>query len=335
MLNGEPMRADQEARGELVHPISHEGCQHRAKDHMAIGGLFHQNCERFAKARLFKPLKRCRVGVAAWRLLDRTPNQQPEQNTGKANDNKGDAPAFNLGPIEGSEQRSKAYRANPCPKLRAINSGKLAAKDRGKHPSQRHAKCVDRHCRCAARRVEIVGNKRLRRRRAPGLSYADTNAKQEQHQEACRKAAKCCEQAPDNHRARDNPNAAKPLCAARDGNTKEGVEHRKGRAAQKAHLPIFKTKGELDRLSQDIDDGAVNEIEDVDRQQCAEHVSSVAGCPKASVEGTCRGCRCCCRCGLSRRTLCQNSLSITRCGLALWEAPFSSQEVTFTNSGER
>jgi hypothetical protein len=91
--------------------------------------------------------------------------------------------------------------------------------------------------------------------------------------EVLRHAAQRGHRRPDRQRERDQAHAvgARPVGVARDRQPEQGVEHREGDAGHYADLRVRQVELAADRLRQDVDDLAVEEIQDVDREQDPQH----------------------------------------------------------------
>ena len=62
-----------------------------------------------------------------------------------------------------------------------------------------------------------------------------------------------------------------------DGDAEHGVEQREGETGHQPDLSVVQTEVELDRLSQDGDDLAIEKVEHVNDDQHGQHVGSVSG----------------------------------------------------------
>ncbi|MHC2536531.1 hypothetical protein ACVJMY_006100 [Bradyrhizobium diazoefficiens] len=75
-----------------------------------------------------------------------------------------------------------------------------------------------------------------------------------------------------------------PVGGARDGDAEQGVEQREAEACEQAHHGVAEGKLLLDRLDQDVEDRAVEEVQRVDDGEQPQHVI-------APRRGLCRGSR--------------------------------------------
>ncbi|MHC2502844.1 hypothetical protein ACVI8K_009760 [Bradyrhizobium barranii subsp. barranii] len=128
---------------------------------------------------------------------------------------------------------------------------------------------------------EEIGDDRLRGGRAGGFADADADARQRQRGHARGCPAQCRHRTPERKGHRDDVAPVEPVGDARDGNAEQGIEQREAEAREQAHHGIAELKLLLDRLDQDVEDRAVEEVQRIDDGEQAQHVI-------ASRRGLCR-----------------------------------------------
>ena len=116
----------------------------------------------------------------------------------------------------------------------------------------------------------------MRRRAAAGLSHADADAEEQQHREALRRAAQGGHEAPYQERRRDHLRTRGAVGQPGDRDAEGGVEDGEGESGEQPELGVGEPEVALDRLLQDGDDLAVDEVEDVDDEEDAERVPTIA-----------------------------------------------------------
>ena len=271
------MRADQEGYEKLADAIIDERGDGDAHGHVPVGGFLRQDPQHFAKADLLAVLHLCRIGIAARRLGDGQLDDRRDDEAGHADNGKGHPPALDILPVERIDRPGPVPAGQQRADDRPVETADdIAAEHIGDHAAERDAQRVNRHGGRTLRRDEIVGDQRIGRRRTARLADADADAEDEQGNEAGSKAAQYGHQAPQEHRSGDDPDPVMFLGETRDRDADKGVEDGKGGAAEQPHLPVFHPEAFLDRLGQDIDDRAVDEIEDIDGQQDAENIVAIA-----------------------------------------------------------
>jgi hypothetical protein len=107
----------------------------------------------------------------------------------------------------------------------------------------------------------------VRRRAAGGLADAHADPRDREVAEAPREARGRGHHAPGGAAHGDDRAPDAPVGEARDRDAGEGVEHREGAAGQEAHRRVGDAELAADRLDQDREDLAVDEVEDVDDEQ--------------------------------------------------------------------
>ena len=147
-----------------------------------------------------------------------------------------------------------------------------AAKQGTEHAPRGNAQRVDGKRRRPAPFGEEVGNHRVRRRATAGLTNRDADAGEQQMPEIAGKSAQHGHSAPHRQTDRDHVAAHGDIRKTRHGNADEGVEDGKSHPTQKTHLGVGKTEILLDRLIQHAEDGAVDEVEDVNDEEQTERI---------------------------------------------------------------
>ncbi len=122
----------------------------------------------------------------------------------------------------------------------------------------------------------IVGDQGLGRRTGAGFSHPDADAVQAQLGEALGRAAQHGEAAPGHQGGGDDPGPIAVFRLARDGDAQHAVEDGEGEARHHADLPVGQMQVVLDRLGQDGDHLAVEEIDHIDGQQQDQSPAHIA-----------------------------------------------------------
>jgi hypothetical protein len=136
---------------------------------------------------------------------------------------------------------------------------------------------VDRERGRAPVRGEVVREQRVRRRAARRLADSDADPRQRELREALGQPRGRRHRAPERRTDGDDAAPRPAVGEARDRDAREGVEHRERGSGQESHRGVGDTEVSLDGLEEDREDLAVDEVEDVDDEQQAEHVARVAG----------------------------------------------------------
>ncbi len=130
----------------------------------------------------------------------------------------------------------------------------------------------------------------MRRRRAPRLADAHPDPRQQQLPEILRQPAQ--RRHPRPYRKCDGDEAGamggRAVGETGDRYAQHRVEQRKGQPGHQPDLGVIQIQIACNRLGQDVDDLAVDEIEDIDRQQDPQgHPCRLHSCAGAAF---CRGC---------------------------------------------
>jgi len=231
-----------------------------------VRGLLRQDPEHFAKSDLLSVLHFRRVGIAARRFLDRHFHDHRDNDTGDADDHESHPPAFDILPVERVHGPGPVPAAEQRADDRPVQiANDIATENIGDHAAERDAQRVDRDGGGTLCGNKIVGDERICWRRAACFADADADAEDEQGDEAGGKTAQGGHQAPQRHRSGDDPHPVMLLGEARNRDAHKRIENGKGGTAEQPHLPVFHPETFLDRLGQDIDDRAIDEIENIDR----------------------------------------------------------------------
>ena len=183
---------------------------------------------------------------AALRLGDRQPQHSGERDAGQA------------GGIE---------RHPPAIVLVDVAADEIAEED-----AEIGADGVDAERARALVLVEEIGDHRLRGGRAGGFADADADPRQRQRRRRSRHAAQHRHRAPERKGDRDDVAAVEPVGDARDGNAEQRIEQHEAEAREQAHHGVAELKLLLDRLDQDVEDRAVEEVQRVDDGEQPQHV---------------------------------------------------------------
>jgi hypothetical protein len=112
----------------------------------------------------------------------------------------------------------------------------------------------------------------VRSGRAAGFADADTDTRQRQRRHARGHAAENRHRAPERQRDRDDVAAIEAVGEARDRDAEQRIEQHEAEACEQAHRGVAERKLLFDRLDQDVEDGAVEEVQRIDDGQQAKHV---------------------------------------------------------------
>ncbi len=192
-------------------------------------------------------------------------HQQREQHAGKADREEHDLPGAN-----GAEDRHR-----PRALLGDQSDHHAAQQEREPRPDV-DADGVDRERGRQLSRRKVVGDHRVRRRRQRRLADADAEAQQEEVPVLPSEAAARGHQAPGEETGGDQAAAAPRVGEPAERQPEEGVEEREAEPHEQAHLRVRDAEVAADRPHQETQDLAIDEREDVDHHQHADHVPGVA-----------------------------------------------------------
>nr|WP_286774377.1 hypothetical protein [Sphingomonas sp. 66-10] len=242
----------------MQHAIGRDRREGQAEDHVAHVRLAQQRSRhRGQLGEFLAPVDRPRrryghiIGIerAPHRLADHRADQQRDDHPGDADRDEGDAPAEML--------------RHP------------AAERRADHRPDRAAEHIDADRRSAAVGRIIIGDQRKGRRRQPRLAHPDPDPREQQLGVIARDAACGGEPRPDDHRDRDDRYAMPPFGEPRDGQPEHRIEDREGEPAEQAELGIAQLHVDLDRLADDRDHRAIEDVERIGQHEQREHAMRV------------------------------------------------------------
>ena len=116
----------------------------------------------------------------------------------------------------------------------------------------------------------------MRGRTGASFTDADTDASHQQLRKAGHHSAKSGHQAPDSERCSDNIDSIGAIGPARYRDAAGHIKDGKTETRQQGQLTVAQTHIGLDRLLQDDQNLAVDEVEDVDDHQQRQHIFSVS-----------------------------------------------------------
>jgi hypothetical protein len=104
--------------------------------------------------------------------------------------------------------------------------------------------------------------------------FADTDAEPRhcERRHARRHPAQERHRAPECKGDGDDVAPVQPVGDARDGNAEQGIEQHEAKTCEQAHRGVAERKLLFDRLDQDVEDGAVEEIQGIDDREQPQHV---------------------------------------------------------------
>jgi hypothetical protein len=114
---------------------------------------------------------------------------------------------------------------------------------------------------------EEIGNDGLRGRGAGGFADADADPGQRQAGHAARHAAQERHRAPERERCGHDVAAVDAIGDPRDRYPEQRIEQHEAEAREQAHHGVAERKFLFDRLDQDVEDGAVEEVERIDDRE--------------------------------------------------------------------
>ena len=200
-----------------------------------------------------------RVGVAARRLLDREAQDEGDEEPWRADDEEGGAPAEGV--------------------------GHRTADQVGQHRAHGHAHGVVAQRRGAPVRGIVVRDQRIGRRRAPRLADPHAHAAHQENPEAADgqardgdlggEAAERRHQRPQGHTDGDDRDPVAGLCELGQRDADDRIEQGETEAGQQAEGGVGDPEFGLHLGGHDREQAAVDEVQDVDDQECRQDVASV------------------------------------------------------------
>ncbi len=249
LAGGHAVATDEERRRPARAAVAGEGVQRGAKRHVPERRARGEETKHLPERGRFGRL--ALLGEPAGRLLQREAHQGGDDEPRDADHEEGGPPAEEL--VEPATEEEAEENAE-------VDTHRVERQRAG----------------APLRRVD-VGNDRVRRRAAAGLSHADADPGQEQLRVVLDEAAHRGHEAPD---ADGEGHDVAPIAGvgpARDRNAGGHVEERKGEAGEQTQLGVGQPEVRLDRLLQDRQQLTIDEVEGVDDRQQHQSVGAHGG----------------------------------------------------------
>ena len=207
-----------------------------------------QETQRLAQVR--RRLDRSGLKVAARGFAQRTPDDHGEDQSGNADEHQRAAPA----------DRFAREAGNECA-------------DRG---ADRRLRGEYRERARAAVLRKQIRHHRHRRRTAARFTDRDAGARQRQRQKSGHRTLQQRHRAPERERHRDDAAARFSIGESRDRNLRQRVENAERGAGEQTELRIGQLQILADRYQQQVDDGAIDDVERAHAEQHRERVVRIA-----------------------------------------------------------
>lgn len=152
------MDALEKRRLKSDHAVTHKRDKCRANAEPPESRLASEFLKRLEERRLAGRVGVRRIGIAAWRLFDRQPENQRDEHAGSANHDEGDAPAFDIGPVHAGEHEAETDGIDPGAEGSTFDRRNRTPEKLGQDATDCYAHRVDADGIRAAFRWKIIGD---------------------------------------------------------------------------------------------------------------------------------------------------------------------------------
>ena len=160
----------------------------------------------------------------------------------------------------GKAEREEGAAPSQC--LRDPSAGDRADEDADGYPQRK-----DRKCRRTALRWPQIGDQGLCGRHIACFANTDANPGEQQLRQRACQPAPSSRNRPEPQAEGDDADARPPIGQPRDWEAERTVEQREGKPVEQTELTVAEPQVGLDRLAEDADQLAIDEIDDIDRRQ--------------------------------------------------------------------